>query len=481
MDFNLVVIGSGLSSLSFIDSYLEKKAKIDVISPDFNKIVGKEFIQNSHLYIDENLPPQMKYNLGKIKNYFFFNKFVVQKNTNVMGSLEFGGLSNYWGLQIDKSISGDFNCLSKKNNKKLQNCFFETVNKLNLLGNFNIEKKTYSNDFKVDASFDGLIKKEKIGQFKITKPILAISHKKSKKKKNSLNINKINLNKIKENVNKINAKNYYKRFLKNKNIKFHNYYVKKIYLEKNKVKLICSNKLHEKIFYAKKVVFGCGTLVTTKLIMDFLKIKKEVKVKEHPRMLSLFFSKYNIENYMEFMPSQMQIRNDQLGKSFLADFRPGNKFIIDAALKIYKFLFPFKFLLYFLKNYMIFSNILLDSKYSNVFMKLGKNSKTYIYSKNKKTSSVLNNVHKKILKLLKNESLIFPLYKNFFSGHGSAYHYFGTIPIAAKNQKLSVNDFCQLKNFKNIYIIDGSVFNFKINKYPLGAIMANARRIAKEI
>ena len=480
MDFNLVVIGSGLSSLSFIDAYLEKKGEIDVISPDFHQILNEEFIQNSHLYNDKNLPPQMKYNLNKIKNYFSFNKFIVEKNTNVMGSLEFGGLSNYWGLQIDKSILSDASCLSKKNNKKLQNCFFEIVNKLMLLGNFNTSTKFYSNDFKVDRSFDSIIKKGKIGKFKITKPILAISHKKLPKKKSSLN-NKINLNAIKENVNKINAKNYYKRFLKSKNIRFHNYYVKKIYLEKNKVKLICSNKYHEKIFYAKKVIFGCGTLVTTKLIMDSLKIKKEVKVKEHPRMLSLFLSKYNIENYLEFMPSQMQIRNDQPGRSFLADFRPGNKFIINAALKIYKFLSPFKFLLYFFKNYMIFSNILLDSKYSNLFMKLGKNSKTYIYSKNKKTSSILNNAHKEILKLLINEKLILPLYKNFFSGHGSAYHYFGTIPIADKKQRLSVNDFCQLKNFKNVYIIDGSVFDFKINKYPLGAIMANARRIAKEI
>jgi hypothetical protein len=46
---------------------------------------------------------------------------------------------------------------------------------------------------------------------------------------------------------------------------------------------------------------------------------------------------------------------------------------------------------------------------------------------------------------------------------------------------MSVNDLCQLNNFKNIYIIDGSVFDFKINKYPLGVIMANARRVAKEI
>ena len=47
--------------------------------------------------------------------------------------------------------------------------------------------------------------------------------------------------------------------------------------------------------------------------------------------------------------------------------------------------------------------------------------------------------------------------------------------------KLSVNDKCQLKKNKNIYIIDGSVLNFKKNKYPLGLTIANSRRIGKEI
>ena len=43
MNFKLVVIGSGLPSLSFIDAYLEKNTKIDVISPEFNQ---KETIEN---------------------------------------------------------------------------------------------------------------------------------------------------------------------------------------------------------------------------------------------------------------------------------------------------------------------------------------------------------------------------------------------------------------------------------------------------
>tara|TARA_Y100001958_G_C21154983_1_gene490222 strand:- start:818 stop:1060 length:243 start_codon:yes stop_codon:yes gene_type:complete len=75
---------------------------------------------------------------------------------------------------------------------------------------------------------------------------------------------------------------------------------------------------------------------------------------------------------------------------------------------------------------------------------------------------------------------ILPFYHNYFPGFGADFHYFGTIPMMSKG-KLSVNESCQLKPNKNIYIIDGSVLNFKKNKYPLGLIIANSRRIGKEI
>ena len=47
------------------------------------------------------------------------------------------------------------------------------------------------------------------------------------------------------------------------------------------------NQKEKKIFYANKVVFGCGTLVTTKLIMDFLNIKKDVKSTRQKHELKL--------------------------------------------------------------------------------------------------------------------------------------------------------------------------------------------------
>jgi len=477
-DFNVVVIGSGLSSLAFIDAYLEKNKKINVISPEFKKSGSTHESENAYQYNDKNLPPQMIGRQNKIKDYFFYNNFTVSKNVNITGTLEFGGLSNYWGLQVDQNIQSDLKCLSKKNRKKLEKSFYEISKKAKFLGAFDTKNAKYENEFQVDNFFENLLKKKKINNFKIIKPMLAISGTKSDAKKN------IDLNSIKKESSKITAKNYYKKFLKNKNIYFHNYVVKKFFLKKQKIALVCENQKEKKIFYANKVVFGCGTLVTTKLIMDFLNIKREVKVKEHPRLITMFLSKYKIENYLNFMPSQMQIRNDSKEKSFLIDFRPGNKLIIDAVTKIYKFLLPFKFLLNLLKNYMIFSNILLDSKYSNVFIKSNKNSKTFIYSKKPKSehsSSIFKNIQKKVFEMLCKEKLIYPIYKNSYSNHGSAYHYFGTIPISGKKNKMSVNNSCQLNNFKNIYIIDGSVFDFKINKYPLGIILANARRVGKEI
>ena len=74
--------------------------------------------------------------------------------------------------------------------------------------------------------------------------------------------------------------------------------------------------------------------------------------------------------------------------------------------------------------------------------------------------------------------LNFPFFKTHFPGGGSDFHYFGTLSIN-NNSNLSVNEKCQLKSHKNIYVIDSSVFNFKSNKYPLGIVMANARRIGR--
>ena len=86
-----------------------------------------------------------------------------------------------------------------------------------------------------------------------------------------------------------------------------------------------------------------------------------------------------------------------------------------------------------------------------------------------------------LLKFLLKNKIIYPIYKTSFPGTGAEYHYFGTIPITSNKNKLSVNENCQLKANPNIYIVDGSVFDFRVNKYPLALMVANARRIGNSI
>ena len=210
--------------------------------------------------------------------------------------------------------------------------------------------------------------------------------------------------------------------------------------------------------------------------MKFLNIKHEVKIKHHPRLLSVYFSKKRIKSNLSFTPSLMQLVNKSNKDLFTADLRPGNKLITESIIDAFPYMKIFRGLINFFRYRLIFSNLLADSSNSNLFLK--KNKEEYdLYTKNVNLKSNLRLKNKKVFNFLNKEGIIFPFYKTFFPGTGADYHYFGSIPFKKKG-KLSVNNKCQLRSYNNIFILDGSVFDFKSNKYPLGVVAANARRVA---
>ena len=77
----LTVVGSGLSSLIFIDAYLEKNKKVDVISFKKNFKV-KTTANNNHIF--KILPPQMIGEERPVLNYFDLNKIVVNKKNKFL-------------------------------------------------------------------------------------------------------------------------------------------------------------------------------------------------------------------------------------------------------------------------------------------------------------------------------------------------------------------------------------------------------------
>ena len=95
----------------------------------------------------------------------------------------------------------------------------------------------------------------------------------------------------------INANNYFNKIGKNKNIKFHNLVVQNISKNDGLYQLNCIDcKNKKKVLKAKKIVLACGTLISTKLISDFLDYKEPIRIYHHPMIFSSFISKSNIND-----------------------------------------------------------------------------------------------------------------------------------------------------------------------------------------
>ena len=461
---NIVVIGSGLSALNFAEEYSLNGKKINIISFQDESLLNENERPKITL-----LPTQMKGKSINVENFFKANRFQLEKNCKVLGSLDFGGLSNYWGLQIDNYINNDQN-INKKNFSSIEKHFLNFLKKYSLIGSYYKNKKVlYKKDYKIPEQLLSLTK-EKNKHFNCKQPILGFFNKSN---------SKVNLDRVNEKNNKLNSKNFFKRIKNNKNLIFHNYYVYKIIKKNNIYEILCKNKTNEKKFYTKKLVLASGTLATTKLVVDYLKIKNEIKIKHHPRLLSVFISKIPIKSSMTFTPSLLQIVKNSNSDCFSGDLRPGNKQITDSIIEAFPYLRPLKIFINLFRFRTLYSNILLDSKDSNIFLKKI-NDGFKIYSKKTQTKSILKKKNNEIYKFLLKKKIIYPFFYSIFPGVGADYHYFGSIPFNGKG-KLSVDNNCQLKNSKNIYIIDGSVFNFKTNKYPLGIVIANARRIGEHL
>jgi len=106
---DLILIGTGLAGLNFIDKYLEKKKIIHVISPNI-----KSYLDKKNKKIGP-IPSQMKGEDLFVENYFVSNNLIAEPPCKILGTLNEGGLSNYWGLQLDNYLNQDQQSLKKKN------------------------------------------------------------------------------------------------------------------------------------------------------------------------------------------------------------------------------------------------------------------------------------------------------------------------------------------------------------------------------
>ena len=369
MIYNVLVAGSGLSSMAFLSSFAKKKNKVYVISPIRKKKV--KLVNNSH--ITTNLPPQYLNKKDEIDNYFYWNNITVNKTSYLIGSLGYGGLSNSWGYQIEKDFEKDISHFSKKNQKLIKESF-------NFLFKEN-QKKMNS----------------KKGIFK---DLLNIKFKNFLFKKVDIARLKNDRNSIFSEKNKMNSKNFFDYHLKNKNLIFLDYVIKKIAKKNKLIELhIIDNKGIEKKIYAKKLILGTGTIVTTKLVSEYLNISDEIRIKHHPRIIFSFLSKKStrLKQKIESEIKAFSLKN----KEFVIDFRSNATSIMDIIKKNFKNPFLRLFLNIFKKR-LIFSNVFITSANSSLYMKqVGKNIRIFFKNDYKKKYKI-NKIKKKFFVLRMN-------------------------------------------------------------------------------
>ena len=81
--FDILVVGSGLSGLTFAEEYLKKNRTLNFISPTLKKNTSED---TKYKLDYKALPPQFKKNFNKIEDFFDYNKFkFYKKNCSLLG------------------------------------------------------------------------------------------------------------------------------------------------------------------------------------------------------------------------------------------------------------------------------------------------------------------------------------------------------------------------------------------------------------
>ena len=240
-------------------------------------------------------------------------------------------------------------------------------------------------------------------------------------------------------------------------------------------------------FKTKKLILAAGTISTTKLVCEMLNINKSLKIFHNPMLYGFFLLKEKIKldnfsssklackifskNSSKYSSVNFRSSSEIVKKKIFNDFFIMKNFI---SKKIYKNF----------QNNFLFFNLYLDSNYSNLNFMLDKNDYLHIkINKNK-----FNNINRELLKQSKNlfehfskKKLIYPIKLNLIPKIGHDNHYIGTIPINGKDKNLSLSQNCELKNHKNLFIVDGSAIPKNNSKFPTALIIANAMRIGEII
>lgn len=452
-----VVVGTGISALGIILGLIKNKKKIYVIDP-FIHFESSENTKQKTIFCEEKLPLPYS-NLLKWKNL---------DHIKLMQKKIFGGHTNFWGgnsLRFSKDSIADWPI--NYNEIKKYYDFSEKI--LNI--------KHYDDDI---SNFFGIKKNLKN---KIKKDEIFIS----KKNKNIIfgksRISREYDNKSKDSDKILNVKNIFIKLIKSKKIILIKGELIKFYKKKN-FELILKNS--RKKIRCKRLFLATGPLNAKNIIKRSIKTTKKImQIKQGQAFLIpvLNLSKLSIEKSNVSLSDFNIIYKKFFNKNIYMELKYCPELIKQTIKRRIGFLHHLIPNFFFKKILIIWGFI--PSDYSFDYRVV--NRKIYINKKNilkkKKVKIELMNVLKNISKDL---NLIIFGFLLKFTQFGRGYHIGSNFPMMKKNFKskflsTDINGQLNLNNYKNLHIVDSSIFT-NIPSSPIGlSLFANALRILNNI
>ena len=251
-----------------------------------------------------------------------------------------------------------------------------------------------------------------------------------------------------------------------------NIFVVKFKKKNNIINLETKNTLTGEIkFYTCENLFiGCGPILTASLILRSKILKdNKINIKESQRFYFPAFYLGNADNNLKELKNTLpelffEIYNEKISsKSIHLQFYTFNDLMLKPFEKIFgrftKFLiklFPFVF-----NRLTVIVGYLHSDFSSELILNEDQNRENnYILSSklNGKSKSIITNCINFIKKIMKNKLIILPKLVALNSP-GSSYHYGGSFPMSkSKISEKSTNLNGELYDFKNVFILDASVF-----------------------
>ena len=446
-----IIVGTGLSSLAAVLALISKNIKPTVLDIGLNNIKSKKVLKSDY----SKLPYLQEF------NYLFesFSDNSIRNNTELLKSVGYGGLSNVWGGSICKIHKKDFKNWPIKFDEL--NKYYKKLDKHFMFDGFD---DLYSEQFnlkKTNRNLPSYLENEK----ELLKEGIFFG--------NPRNI----LGKSKKILN---SKYYINELIKSNKINYINNIKVKNYIEKkNFVQINCQNIKSKKqiIIKCKKLLLGCGTFQTAKIIFNSENINS-LKIKESKLIPSVWFMKdeikkkhklsflFNITHLTKFkFHSQVYKIDLDLLKKLESNF-PVLK-LLPGILK--------KFMM---NNFLIIFTYI-DQKNSNQLILKKKDGNTFIKKNNYKILDTYAKIKRLITKIFSNRIINIFSVTSFRFGYG--YHFGSSLPMSNKIKNNKSDKLGRPFAKKRVHIIDSSILpEIPVNTISY-TVMANAYRIADKI